>query len=443
MTSTSELEKINDDHKMFSVVCDVKEKKGILSKYSISLKDAIWLKGVESTASSAILRGFKPLENSTVAQKILDSGGRIVGKTIQDEFGFGGFSVNVGHGYKIPLNPIDKERCAGGSSGGSAVAAKLIKNHISIAESTGGSITTPASFCGVVGLCPTYGRVSRNGLITYSSSLDKIGVMSQKVYDSALMLEIISGEDEMDETSASVPSEKFTEAVSEPLSGIKKMKVGYLLPDGINNEISLNFRDNLKKISDLGVVVEEVKLPFMTKYALSAYYIVAMSEASTHLACLSGLRYGASKKIEDSEMYNDYFSNVRTEFFGEESKRRILLGTFARMSGYRGQYYIKALKVRKKIIDEYKKIFEKYDVIALPSAPVYPPKFSEIEKMSLSEIYNLDYLGVGPNLAGLPHISVPIERTEKNELPIGMLFVGDHFMESKILKFASAVEVLR
>ncbi|MFW5852524.1 MAG: amidase family protein [Nanoarchaeota archaeon] len=442
MSSISFIKKIDDKHKIFTTTCDVHEKqKGPLSKYTVSLKDALWLEGIETTASSAILKGFKPVEHSTVAEKILDAGARIVGKTVQDEFGFGTFSVNVGYNHKVPLNPYDVERCAGGSSGGAAVAAALIDKHISIAESTGGSIVTPASFCGVVGICPTYGRVSRNGLITYSSSLDKIGTMSKKVYESALMLEVISGLDARDETSADAPVEKFSDATEDSLEKTKNMKIAILETPGINEEIMKKFEDTISCFSKAGVKFEKIKLPYMSKYALSAYYIIAMSEASTHLACLSGLRYGKGEKLDESAFYNEYFEAVRTKNFNDETKRRILLGTFTRMSGYRGEYYMKALKVRKKIIDEYKEVFKKYDAITLPTAPVFAPKFSEINKMSLFEIYNLDYLGVGPNLAGLPHISVPINKD--GELPCGILFVGDHFSESKLISLGSAVEVLQ
>ena len=443
------IKKLNEEYKMFSVLTfHNPENKNIentkntkLSKYTISLKDAIWLKDVESTASSKILRGFKPVKNSAVADKIISNGGEIIGKTVQDEFGFGTFSTNIGIGYDAPLNPSDKERCAGGSSGGCAVAVKLIDNHISVAESTGGSITTPASFCGVVGLCPTYGRISRDGLITYSSSLDKIGVMSKTVKESAEMLEIISGKDVNDETSADKPIEKYSEFSDNPIEKIKGFKVGVLNPSGVDSNISKRVKEIITKLSNNGVKTEEIDLPYMTKYALSAYYIIAMSEASTHLACLAGLRYGASKEIKKDEMYNEFFSAVRTDNFGNEAKRRILLGTFARMSGYRGQYYMKALKVRKKIIDEYKEIFKKFDAIVTPTSPITAPKFSEIDNMSIKDIYNLDYLSVGPNISGLPHISIPIQNEQ--ELPYGILFIADHFNESKLISLSSAVEVIR
>ena len=442
-----EIKLLNDEYKFFSINCDVskynsdsktnkldtKSSNNKLSEFTISLKDAIWLKDVETTASSNILKGFNPIENSFVVEKILDNGGRIIGKTTQDEFGFGTFCMNVGSNYEIPLNPVDKERVSGGSSGGAAVAAKLIDNHISIAESTGGSITTPASFCGVVGVCPSYGRVSRNGLITYSSSLDKIGVMSKEIKDSALALEIISGKDPKDETSSNLSVGNYVNAVENYKKITNSIKIGILDFDGVDSIISNRINELSELLKNKSIGVDKIDLPFTKKYSLSSYYIIAMSEASTHLASLSGLRYGVGDDV--SKNYNDYFSDVRTKHFSQESKRRILLGTYVRMAGYRGKYYTKALKVRRKIINEYKSIFAKYDVILCASSPVFAPKFSEAKSMSISDIYNLDLITSGPNLAGLPNMSVPINKTE--ELPFGALIIANHYEEEKLFAVGS------
>ena len=432
---------LDDKYKFLSKSCDVKGdvKDGKLSSYTFSLKDAIWLKDVEATASSEILSGFSPVENSTVAQKTLDAGGRIIGKTTQDAFGFGTFCTNVGKGYRIPLNPSDITRSVGGSSGGAACAAKLIDNHISIAESTGGSITTPASFTGVVGLCPTYGRISRHGLITYSSSFDKIGLMSRNVKDSAIALEVISGKDPKDETSSDAQVDDYISAVEDYNEIVSGMRVGILSFDGVDEAITQRIGVLAEAMEEKCAEVSRIELPYTKRFSLSAYYIIAMAEASTHLASLSGLRYGKGGAI--SKPYNEYFTDVRTDGFTEEAKRRIMIGTFVRMAGYRGKYYEKALKVRKRIIDEYKEIFSKYDAILCPSAPCVAPRFDEIDNMSLSQVYSMDSITAGPNLAGLPNISIPVE--EEGKLPFGLMLIADHFQESKIMALGSLLEVLR
>ncbi|MFP4189737.1 MAG: amidase family protein [Candidatus Woesearchaeota archaeon] len=436
-----EIASLDEEYKFLSKRCDVNDprKKGILSPYTFSLKDAIWLKGVETTASSDILEGFCPVENSTVAQKILENGGRIIGKTTQDAFGFGTFCTNVGSRYRVPLNPSDKERCVGGSSGGAACAAKLIDKHIAIGESTGGSITTPASFSGVVGVCPTYGRVSRHGLITYSSSFDKIGVMSRNVADSAVALGIISGMDEKDETSSDIPVSDYVAATDDFSAKTKGMKVGILDFEGVDEAISQRVGLISERLEEKGVEIEKIDLPFTKKYSLSAYYIIAMAEASTHLACLSGLRYGKGDDV--SKEYNEYFTDVRTGGFTKEAKRRIMIGTYVRMAGYRGKYYEKALKVRQKIIDEYKDLFSRFDAILCPAAPCVAPKFDEIDHMSLSQVYSMDSITAGPNMAGLPNISVPVSKSD--ELPFGAMLIADYFQEAKLMSLGSLLEVLR
>jgi aspartyl-tRNA(Asn)/glutamyl-tRNA(Gln) amidotransferase subunit A len=435
-----DLSKLNEKYHAFTQLCDVHgQKGGKLSKYTISLKDAILLKGVESAACSDILRGYKPVFNATAVEKILEKGGRIIGKTAQDEFGFGSFAVNVGKSYAKPLNPTDTSRCTGGSSGGAAAAAKLILNHISISESTGGSIVTPAAFCGVVGLCPTYGRVSRNGLISYASSLDKIGVMSQNVKDCAMMLGIISGVDDKDETSADVKSEEFEKYAETCILKLKGKRIGVLRQKGVSPEIEQRFMEIIEELKKQGAITETVNLPFTEKYGLAAYYIIAMSEASTHLACLCGLRYGAYEELGE-EGYDEYFTKVRTNNFNEETKRRIMLGTFSRMTGYRGKYYMKALKVRSKIIQEYKEIFKQFDALTMPTTPFVAPKFEDIDKLTPAQQYAFDFITVGPNLAGLPHITVPIE---KGKFPIGIMIVANHFKESEVITIGAAVEEVR
>lgn len=434
-------QEVQDSHHPFTVLANVQPiQEGKLSGYTVSLKDALWVQDVESTASSAILKGFKPVEHATVASKILHAGGHIIGKTVQDEFGFGSFATNVGVGYTIPLHPLDKERVTGGSSGGAAVAAALLPKHLAVAESTGGSIVTPASFCGVVGICPTYGRVSRYGLISYASSLDKVGTMASSVEDAALLLEVISGHDTRDETSSELKPSSYSEHVKlAKKSSLNGLEFAYIDFPDVDPKIKETVEAYLDKLHDIGVHVHKMTLPYTQEYALAAYYTIAMSEASTHLACLSGLRYGAGEPLEGT--YDEYFSKVRSTYFGKEAKRRLLLGTFMRMTGYRGKFYTKALQVRAKVIQEYKEVFRKYPVIITPTTPFLAPRFDEVDKLSPAQVYVSDFLTVGPNLAGLPHITVPIQK--KGALPVGLMLTGDHFTEEQLVATARVVEMLR
>ncbi len=399
----------------------------------ISVKDNICVKGVESTASSAILKTYKPVFNATVIQKCLDEGAIILGKTVQDEFGFGGFAVNVGKGYEKPLNPIDKKRATGGSSGGAAgLTKKATFPHLALSESTGGSIVDPASFCGVVGICPTYGRVSRYGLIDYANSLDKIGTMALTVDDAALLLEIISGRDMHDSTSADLPAPKLD--MPGAVNGLKIGIVKEAFAEGVDNNVRKAVMEAIYKLEQKGARRIEISLPISMKYGLAAYYTLAMTEASTNLAKYCGLRYGASDQLTGT--YNEYFSRVRTNNFGEEAKRRLLLGTFARMAGYRDAFYNKAAQVRTKIIQEYAAAFKQVDVLITPTMPIVAPTFEEIKKLTPLQNYAMDILTVAPNLAGLPHITIPCG--ESNGLPIGMMITGPHFAEQKIIQVAKA-----
>lgn len=428
-----ETKKINKEYHYFNEISLVEpEKQGKLTGIAISVKDCIVVKDVESKAGSKILTGYKPVFDATVVERIKKEGGMIIGKTAQDEFGFGSFSRNVGVDMKIPLNPFNKERCCGGSSGGSAgITRKAGFRHISIGESTGGSIVCPAAFCGVYGLCPTYGLVSRYGLMDYANSLDKIGPMSKSVEDIALALDVIAGYDERDSTSVKRDKENYSAYLAKELKGMKIGIIKEAFGQGVDKEIAQKVKD---KINELGS--EEVTLPLNSKYSLATYYLIAMSEASTNLAKFCGMRYGKHEKLEGN--FNEYFSKVRSLNFGEEAKRRVIVGTFARMSGFRDAYYIKALKVRTKLIEEYKKVFKKYDVLISPAMPVIAPQFSEIERMTPLQNYMMDILTVGPNLAGLPHMSIPIGF--KEDMPIGLMVIGDHFSEGKLLQIGKAIK---
>lgn len=410
---------------------------GKLSGIAISVKDCICVKGLESRSGSAILDSYRPVFDATVVEKVKKEGAIVIGKTSQDEFGFGSFNVNVGNGFKVPLNPRDKERSCGGSSGGAAgITAKAPFRHIALAESTGGSIVCPASFCGVIGLCPTYGRVSRHGLMDYANSLDKIGVMAAKMEDIALAMEVIAGYDEKDSASLKEKVPKYSDALAKPIRGIRLGIISFGFGEGIDAEVKEKTLAAIKLLEKKGAKTEKISLPLAEKYALPCYYILAMAEASTNLAKYCGMRYGAQEKIEGN--FNEYFTRVRSRYFGDEAKRRIILGTFVRMAGYRDAYYLKAAKVRTKIIEVYKNAFKRVDALISPTMPFVAPRFKDIEKLTPMQHYLADILTVGPNLAGLPHISIPVGKT-KEGMPIGMMVIGDHLDEGLIMQVGNQV----
>ncbi|TKJ17523.1 Asp-tRNA(Asn)/Glu-tRNA(Gln) amidotransferase GatCAB subunit A [Candidatus Woesearchaeota archaeon B3_Woes] len=443
-----ESKKIDKEYHYFNVISDElavkqaelvkKNPSGKLAGLPVSVKDCICVKGVETTSGSRILKGYKPVFDATVINKIKKEGGIIIGKVSQDEFGFGAFNVNVGLDFKVPLNPFDKGCVCGGSSGGSGgITQKTGYPHISLGESTGGSIVNPASFCGVAGLCPTYGRVSRYGLLDFANSLDKIGPMGKTTSDAALMLEVISGFDENESTSLNSPVDKYLEYANKDVSG---MKIG-VIKEAFKGDgaVEKHVWDGIKKLESKGVKYEEISLPTGIKYGVPAYYFLSTSEASTNLAKYSGMRYGKHEKLEGG--FNEYFTKVRSSNFGSEAKRRIMLGTFSRMAGYRDAYYIRAAQIRTKIIQEYKKAFKKFDALVSPTVPILPPTFKEVDKLSVLDNYMIDELTVGPNLAGMPHLSVNVGFEKK--LPVGMMLIGDHLMEKKIIQLGSGVEVLK
>lgn len=442
----AECNEINSNYNLFTEVTEKlalecakriaakpKEELGKLAGLFVSVKDCLCLKDENSQAASQILDGYKPLFNATAVQKVIDEDAIIIGKTNQDEFGFGGFSMNKGLHLETPLNPNDKERSCGGSSGGSGGLAKAVSfAHVSLGESTGGSIVSPAALCGVYGLCPTYGRVSRYGLMDYANSLDKIGPMSACLYGTALVQEVISGYDDQESTSLNEPVPSYTEEMEN--STIKK--VGIITEgfsgEGINAEVAAKIKEFAETLQEKGVEVEEVSIKTPYTKGIPTYYTIAQCESSTNLAKYCGMRYGKSAELEGS--FNDYFSTVRSENFTKEAKRRIIIGTFARMIGFRDAYYIKAMKVRTKIINEYKEALAKYDVLITPTVPYISPKFSELEKMTPFEHYMADLLCVPQNLAGMPHMNIPAG--EVDGMPVGMGIIGDHLAESKLLQVA-------
>lgn len=404
--------------------------KGKLLGVPITVKDCLCVKGVESRAGSKILSGYIPLFSATAVEKARREGAIIIGKTAQDEFGFGTFSTNTGVGFQIPKNPLDPKRACGGSSGGSAGFAAFSENaHASIGESTGGSIACPASFCGVAGLTPTYGLVSRYGLIDYANSLDKIGSIGKTVEDAALLLEAISGHDMNDSTSLNENAPN--------LSGLhpEKMKIGIVKEFFRACEEPVQ-KACMKAIEKAGLETVEVSLPLNAEYGIASYYLISTTEASTNLAKLCGMRYGLQEKPEGN--FNEYFSKIRSSGFGKEAKRRILLGTFARMSGFREAYYLKAMKVRTRLIREFREALSKADVLANPTMPIVAPKFDEIERLSPMQQYAMDLCTGSANLAGLPHASVPVGKHEK--MPVGLMITAGHLQETKMVSASLAIE---
>ena len=413
---------------------ELKKAHGRLKGLPVSIKDNICVQGLRCTAGSRILEPYVPPFDSTVASRVKGEGSVVVGKTSQDEFGFGTFCTNSG--YQVPKNPIDPERSCGGSSGGAAgLAATLDYPHIALGQSTGGSISCPASFCGVVGLTPTYGLVSRYGLIDYANSLDKLGPIGRTVQDTALMLSVIAGHDPRDSTSLTHKPNDYPAFLEKPVKGMTIGVPKEYFREGVDPGVSEQVWKGIKAMESEGMRYEEISLP-MTKHALSAYYIIASAEASTNLAKFSGMRYGMEAPLEEAS--NEYFSAVRSKYFGEEAKRRILLGTYARMAGFRDKFYLKALQVRTLIIQEFQAAFKDHDVLIAPTMPVVAPKFTEIEKLSPVENYMMDMLTVAPNLAGIPTLSVPCGKSRG--MPVGLHIMGDYLHEGKLLQVGHALE---
>ncbi|MFH0954696.1 MAG: amidase family protein [Candidatus Micrarchaeota archaeon] len=403
----------------------------------LSVKDSIIVKSVESRAGSAILNGYIPLFDATAVARAKQHGAITLGKTSQDEFGFGAYSVNVGNGFEIPLNPLDEKRSTGGSSGGCAGFTTLTQfSHVSLAESTGGSAVFPASLCGCASITPTYGRISRNGLIDFANSLDKISPMGKTIHEAAELLEAVAGFDENDSTSAEQPTEKFSSFAGKPIKGMKIGIISEFEKEGILPPVQKAVSNAVSELEKQGAKTQKIFLPLNSEYAIPTYYLLATSEASTNLAKYCGMRYGATERLEGN--FNEYFSKVRSKNFGEEAKRRLLLGTFCRMSGFRDAYYLRALKVRQKMINEFQQAFKKVDILVCPVASTIAPTFAEIKEWTPLQHYYADRMVNPPNVSGLPHASVNVG--EHQGMPIGLLLVANHWQETKLVQVASAVE---
>ncbi|MDA8235497.1 MAG: Asp-tRNA(Asn)/Glu-tRNA(Gln) amidotransferase subunit GatA [Clostridia bacterium] len=396
------------------------------------LKDNMCAQGVKTTCSSKILHNFVPPYNATVVEKLQEAGAIVVGKANMDEFAMG--SSTETSAFAQTRNPWNTDCVPGGSSGGSAASVAADQGFYSLGSDTGGSIRQPASFCGVVGLKPTYGRVSRYGLIAFASSLDQIGPFAKDVEDCAQIMNVISGHDFRDSTSADVPVPDYTSFLNQDIKGLRVGIPKEYFVDGMDPEVEKSIRQAIAKLEELGAVCEEATLPH-TEYALPVYYLIAPAEASSNLARYDGVRYGY--RAEGAEDLLTMYKKSRSEGFGSEVKRRIMLGTYALSSGYYDAYYLKALKVRTLIKQDFDQAFEKFDVLVSPTAP--SPAFRFGEKVDDPiQMYLSDIFTMSVNLAGIPGISIPCGLV--NGLPVGLQLMGKHFDEGTLLKVAHAFE---
>ena len=404
-----------------------------LAGVPIAVKDVISTKGVRTTAGSKILANYDAPYNATVIDRLEAAGAIILGKTNCDEFAMG--SSNENSGFHPVRNPRDRTRVPGGSSGGSAAVIAARTAVASLGTDTGGSIRQPASFCGVVGLMPTYGRVSRYGLIAFASSLDKIGPFGKTVKDAALLLEVMAGRDPMDSTSADVPVPTYSDVVGQKISGLKIGVPAEYFGEGLDAEVRAAVEAAIKKLAEAGCEIVPISLKH-TAYAIPTYYLVATAEASSNLARFDGVRYGVRAKAVKtlSEMYR----RTRDEGFGPEVKRRIMLGTYALSAGYYDAYYLKAQKVRSLIARDFDEAFAKVDAIVTPTTPTTAFRLGEKADDPLA-MYLADIFTVTASLAGIPGLSVPCGNNSDG-LPIGLQVLGKHFDESTVLRVGHVVE---
>ena len=404
-----------------------------LAGIPIGIKDNICTKGIKTTCSSKMLEDFVSPYDATVMDKINSENLITIGKLNMDEFAMGGSTENSY--FKKTKNPWNLSKVPGGSSGGSAAAVASQMVPWALGSDTGGSIRQPASFCGVVGLKPTYGLVSRYGLVAFASSLDQIGPITKDVRDSAILLNIIAGHDEKDSTSMDLPKKDYEKALTGDIKGLKIGVPKEFFGEGINKEVKESLKQAIELYKKLGAEVEEFSLD-IAKYALAAYYIIACAEASSNLGRFDGIRY--TYRAKDFKDLKDLYKKTRSEGFGAEVKRRIILGTYVLSSGYYDAYYKKAQQVRTLVMNEFNKGFEKYDVILTPTAPTVAFGIGEKSDNPL-EMYLADICTVSVNIAGLPGISIPCG-IDNAGMPIGMQLIGNKFQEETILNAAYSFE---
>ncbi len=406
---------------------------GKLAGMVVGIKDVLCMKGKKVTCGSRILENFESLYNATVVDALLNEDAILVGKTNMDEFAMGSSTENSAFGPV--LNPVDKTRVPGGSSGGSCVAVAAGLSHTALGTDTGGSIRQPASFCGVVGLKPTYGRVSRYGLVALSSSFDQIGPFAHTVRDAATVLGVIAGHDERDSTSAEVPVPDYAQFLSKDVKGVNVGLPVEAFADGLNDEVRSNVEKAIDVLRAAGASIYDIHLPH-SRYNISTYYILMTAEASSNLARYDGARYGFRE--DEARDLASMYTKSRSEGFGAETKRRIMLGTYVLSAGYHEAYYKKAQRVRRLIQNDFVQAFAEVDCILMPTSPTTAFSFGEKAhdplQMYLSDIYT-----VSANLAGIPGISIPYG-TDTKGLPVGVQLLGKQFDEPTILRVADFLE---
>lgn len=399
----------------------------------VGIKDVMVTRGVRTTAGSKILDNYIPPYDCTAVARMEKAGAVVLGKMNCDEFAMG--SSNENSAFRPVHNPRDKSRVPGGSSGGSAAGVAAGMAVATLGSDTGGSIRQPASFCGVVGLMPTYGRVSRYGLIAFASSLDHIGPLTKTVKDAAIVLGVIAGRDPMDSTSAEVPVPDYAAELEKPVRGLKIGVAKEYFGEGLDAEVRQAVEDAIQKLATLGCEIVPVSLPH-TPYAIPTYYIVATAEASSNLARFDGVRYGY--RARGARSLSGMYRRTRDEGFGAEVKRRIMLGTYALSAGYYDAYYLKAQKVRTLLTRDFDEAFRNVDAIVTPTSPTPAFKLGERTDDPLA-MYLADIYTVTADLAGIPGISIPCGQT-REKLPIGLQILGQHFDEGTILRIAHAYE---
>ena len=405
---------------------------GLLEGIPIGIKDNLCTRGIPTTCGSRILEGFVPAYESTVTQKLQDAGAVMVGKTNLDEFAMGSSTENSG--YQVTANPWDLSRVPGGSSGGSAAAVAAEECVVALGSDTGGSIRQPASLCGVVGMKPTYGLVSRFGLVAYASSLDQIGPFGRTVEDAAILLQAIAGYDAQDSTSLKVEIPDYTQALKPDLKGLNVGVITETFGEGLDDIVAERVKEAIAQLKSLGATVQEISCPRF-RYGLPTYYIIAPSEASANLARYDAVKYGIR---EEADTLIEMYTKTRAKGFGTEVKRRIMLGTYALSAGYYDAYYLKAQKVRTLIKQDFDQAFEKVDVLVCPTAPTTAFKAGEKTADPLS-MYLSDLMTIPVNLAGLPSMSIPCGFDGQN-LPIGLQLIGNVLREDVLFRVGYAYE---
>jgi aspartyl-tRNA(Asn)/glutamyl-tRNA(Gln) amidotransferase subunit A len=399
----------------------------------IAIKDVLCTKGIQTTCGSRILLGYKPQYDATAVKRLNDAGAVIIGKTNMDEFAMG--SSNENSAYGPVRNPWDTSRVPGGSSGGSAAAVASGVVRVSLGSDTGGSVRQPAALCGIIGLKPTYGRISRYGLVAFASSLDNIGIFGQSSKDAAEVLEVIAGRDPMDSTSADIPVPKYTASLKNDIAGKRIGVPRSWFGEGLDDDVRDSVEAAIENFRVLGAEIIDVELPH-AKYGVAVYYIIATAEASSNLARYDGVRYGF--RAEGAHELRQMYFKTREEGFGAEVKRRIMLGTYVLSSGYYDAYYVKAQKVRSLLKQDYERAFDKCDAILTPTTPSAAFKIGEKSDDPLAMYLN-DIYTVSANMAGVPGISVPCGLSNDG-LPIGLQLIGNFWSEGELLNLAWVYE---